>query len=132
MSIEEFKNLSDTTITFNNKQEFENYYKLHQEEIDNTKTRGLNIKYKIPGYHIGRKQRKLILFPNTNAQSSANDSKEREADTTLNELSKLSLKIDSIYEMLNSILSQKINQQEEVNTQSYQPLRSKYNIKTPF
>ena len=27
------------------------------------KTRGLNVKFRINGYHIGRKEGKLILFP---------------------------------------------------------------------
>ena len=62
-SITTFKNLYEETKEFNNKQDFLNYYETHKKEIDEMKTRGLNVKFRINGYHIGRKEGRLILYP---------------------------------------------------------------------
>ena len=56
------KNLSDDIVTFENKEEFFKYYEEHKEDVDKMKTRGLNIKYKIPGFKIGRKKEQLVLI----------------------------------------------------------------------
>ena len=47
-----FKNLYEETKEFDNKQEFLSYYETHKKEIDEMKTRGLNVKYYINGYKI--------------------------------------------------------------------------------
>ena len=47
-----FKNLYEETKEFNNKEEFLNYYETHKKEIDEMKTRGLNVKFHINGYKI--------------------------------------------------------------------------------
>ena len=62
-SVQVFNNISDNTTTFNNKEEFMKYYEVHKADIDAMKTRGLNIKYSIPGYKIGRKKNQITLFP---------------------------------------------------------------------
>ena len=60
--IKTFKNLYETTITFNNPEEFKSYYEIHKSEIDSLPTRGLNIKYHIPGYRVGRNKGEMIFF----------------------------------------------------------------------
>ena len=56
------KNISDDVINFENKEEFFKYYEEHKEDVDKMKTRGLNIKFKIPGFKIGRKKDELVLI----------------------------------------------------------------------
>ena len=56
------KNISDEVINFENKEEFFKYYEEHKEDVDKMKTRGLNIKFKIPGFKIGRKKDELVLI----------------------------------------------------------------------
>ena len=82
-SITTFKNLYEETKEFNNKQDFLNYYETHKKEIDEMKTRGLNVKFRINGYHIGRKEGRLILYPEQREKN--NDSLE-------------SMKLDSLEE----------------------------------
>ena len=60
--IKTFKNLYETTITFNNPEEFKSYYEIHKNEINNIPTRGLNIKYLIQCYRVGRNKGEMTLF----------------------------------------------------------------------
>ena len=60
--IKTFKNLYETTLTFNNLEEFKAYYEIHKNEIDKIPTRGLNIKYYIPGYRVGRNKGEMTFF----------------------------------------------------------------------
>lgn len=60
--IKTFKNLYETTLTFNNLDEFKAYYEIHKNEIDKIPTRGLNIKYYIPGYRVGRNKGEMTFF----------------------------------------------------------------------
>ena len=62
-TVEVFENLSDNVITFDSKEEFMRYYNKNKESIDKMATRGLNTKYKINGFKIGRKQGSIILYP---------------------------------------------------------------------
>ena len=57
------ENVSDNVITFNSKEEFLTYYHNNREEVNKIKTRGLNIKYKINGFKIGRQKGKIVLIP---------------------------------------------------------------------
>lgn len=63
-----YENLSDNAITFDSKEEFVRYYKQHKEEIDTKPTRGLNLKYQIRGYRIGRKNGSIVLYPTRGGQ----------------------------------------------------------------
>ena len=58
-----YENLSDNAITFDTKEEFMIYYQDHKDEIDSKPTRGLNMKYVIDGYKIGRKNGRIMLYP---------------------------------------------------------------------
>ena len=46
-SIKIFQNLSDDVIEFESKEQFMNYYERNKKEIDEMKTRGINVKFKI-------------------------------------------------------------------------------------
>ena len=58
-----YKKQSDDLKTFDSAEEFLKYYDNNRKDIDNTHTRSLNLKFKINGHHLGRKQGKLILYP---------------------------------------------------------------------
>ena len=89
-----FQNLSDNVITFETKEEFDRYYNKNKELIDSMKTRGINKKYAITGYKIGRQKGNIILYPiNTSNQISQINSDD----------SMLELKIDNISERLKKI-----------------------------
>lgn len=62
-NIKVFDRLSDNAIDFETKEEFTKYYNTHREEIDEQPTRGLNLKYHIKGYKIGRKGGNVVLYP---------------------------------------------------------------------
>lgn len=61
-----YKRQSDDVKTFDTPQEFLKFYDNNQKDVDAIHTRSLNLKYKINGHHIGRKQGKLILYPTEN------------------------------------------------------------------
>ena len=58
-----FKYLYQTTTNFESKEEWDRFYLKNKEEIDNSTTNALNIKYKIDGYRFGRKRKQLYLIP---------------------------------------------------------------------
>ena len=62
-SVEVFENIGDNVVEFESKEEFDRYYKKNKEMIDNMKTRGLNRKFIIQGFKIGRKKGNIILYP---------------------------------------------------------------------
>ena len=92
--IKTFKNLYETTLTFNNLDEFKAYYEIHKNEIDKIPTRGLNIKYYIPGYRVGRNKGEMTFFK-TDAPTK-NKVLEREIE-------KIDLKINKIQQDINLI-----------------------------
>ena len=63
MSIEIVKNICDDVKEFANKEDFIKYYELNQNDLKDISTCMLNKKFKINGYHIGRKQGQIQLIP---------------------------------------------------------------------
>ena len=61
--VDVYENLSDNVIVFDSKEEFIQYYRDNHVRIDAMATRGLNTKFKINGYKIGRKNGKITLMP---------------------------------------------------------------------
>ena len=61
-----YKKISDDCRTFNSESDFLKYYEKNKETIDEINTRALNLKFKINGYKIGRKEGKIILYPINN------------------------------------------------------------------
>ena len=92
--IKTFKNLYETTLTFNNLEEFKAYYEIHKNEIDKIPTRGLNIKYYIPGYRVGRNKGEMTFFK-TDAPT-----KNKVLEC---EIEKIDLKINKIQQDINLI-----------------------------
>ena len=74
-----YENLSDTSISFDSKDEFLEYYQNHKSEIDRMKTRGLNLKYNINGFKLGRKGGKIVLYP-TRSPQARNEAYERDEE----------------------------------------------------
>ena len=103
--IKTFKNLYETTLTFNNLDEFKAYYEIHKNEIDKIPTRGLNIKYYIPGYRIGRSKGEMTFFK-TDAPTK-NKVLERliesKTQSVEREIEKIDLKINKIQQDINLI-----------------------------
>ena len=61
--VDVYETLSDNVVRFDNKDQFIAYYKMNSKQIDEMPTRGLNIKYQIKGYKLGRKGGKITLIP---------------------------------------------------------------------
>lgn len=88
-----YKKQSDDLKTFETAEEFLKYYDNNKKDIDETHTRSLNLKFKINGHTIGRKQGKLILYPKKSEQ------KESQETTISNDL-------DEKYEQLKQAILQ--------------------------
>ena len=88
-----YKKQSDDLKTFETAEEFLKYYDNNKKDIDETHTRSLNLKFKINGHTIGRKQGKLILYPKKSEQ------KESQETTISND-------IDEKYEQLKQAILQ--------------------------
>ena len=105
-----FKNCYDETQYFDCKEEFDRFYNKNKELVDAQPTRGLNIKYKIPGYKIGRNRGELILYPVKNSDEKKEPQPnflEMVDETGLNiheKLNKLNSSVKNLKEMLNEIL----------------------------
>ena len=63
MSVEIVKRITDDVKEFSNKENFIKYYELNKTELKDVSTCMLNKKFKIKGYHLGRKQGELQLIP---------------------------------------------------------------------
>ena len=58
-----YKKQSDNFKTFETAEDFLKYYENNRKDIDECNTCSLNLKFKITGHRIGRKQGKIILYP---------------------------------------------------------------------
>ena len=110
-SIKIFQNLSDDVIEFESKEQFMNYYERNKKEIDEMKTRGINVKFKIPGYKIGRKNNNLILIPTANeGQSDKGVEKDitqlTTIDSKLDVINRRLIKIEEVLSYLFKLLNQ--------------------------
>ena len=118
-----FENISDNPISFETKEDFNRYYERNKETVDAFSTRGLNKKYIITGYRIGRKKGEIILYPVPipRSQSPTNDH-------SFEDLTMLEEKIDSMNERLkkieqllqSSVLTLAQNQSQMMNRSSHQ------------
>lgn len=104
-SIKVFENIGDNVVKFETKEDFMRYYNKNQESIDAMSTRGLNRKFKIDGFKIGRLQGKIILYPlkETEHKSEELDSKTK---LTINEkLDFMNRRLKKIEEMLEIVIN---------------------------
>ena len=93
-SIKTYENLSDNVQSFDSKEQFMRYYDKNKEAIDAMHTRGINTKFKINGFKIGRKNKELIFYsvkPETNIVNNTD------------EINDLNMKLDVIIDKINKI-----------------------------
>ena len=108
-----YKKASDNVKTFDNGEEFLKYYEKNKETIDEIPTRGLNLKYKIKGFRIGRKDNKIILWPNKQ-----NENNDEIIENLQTRVSDLELQIKNIINILNN---SQIPSQTSVRKQAKDP-----------
>jgi len=95
------RSLTEDVKEFNTTTDFNKYYELNKTEMDKLSTCALNKKYKITGYHLGRKKGELKLIPLNLYRPSEYEIHQQ--DTTLNDkIDILNKKIDMIINILNS------------------------------
>ena len=102
-----FSNLYDEVMTFESKEEFNRYYAKNKESIDKMATRGLNVKFKINGYKIGRSKGELILYPVKDSHENIEIPQETTDETGLTvhqKLNNLNKKLKNIENILNQLL----------------------------
>jgi len=111
MSVEIIKSISDNPNEFDNPQDFIKYYELNIQELSKLSTCALNKKFKIKGYHIGRKKGEVKLIPLNLHRIS--EYEQHQQDETID------IKLDSINEKINMIqndLSKLLNIFASLNT----------------
>lgn len=62
-TIKVHSNLCDNMIFFDTVEDFEKYYNKHKDEVDAMATRGLNQKFKIKDFKIGRRKGVIMVYP---------------------------------------------------------------------
>lgn len=93
-----FSNISDDPVSFETVQDFNRYYERNKEFVDSFSTRGLNKKFIITGYRIGRKKGEIILYPVQNVRE-----RSPEENPSSTDLGMIEEKIDSMNERLKKI-----------------------------
>jgi len=103
-SVEIIKPLTENTKEFNNAQDFIKYYDLNKIELDKLSTCALNKKFKVNGYHLGRKKGELKLIPLNLYRPSEYEIHQQ--DTTINDkVDILNKKIDRLYIKLEELIT---------------------------
>ena len=92
-----FANISDDPVSFETVQDFNRYYERNKEFVDSFSTRGLNKKFIITGYRIGRKKGEIILYPVQTQRETVPEENNFEERNMIEE------KIDSMNERLKKI-----------------------------
>ena len=99
------ENLSDNVVEFETREEFTEYYEKNKEEIDKMATRGLNIKYKIPGYKIGRKKNIITFIPvKQEVEKETNDLQEEKLDVLITKVNRIEKNLKLLFDKLNEII----------------------------
>ena len=97
--VEIIKPITQDTREFDSSSEFIKFYDLNKNELDNLSTCALNKKFKVKGYHLGRKKGELKLIPLDLYRPS--EYQVREQDTTINDkLDVINMKLDKIFNEL--------------------------------
>ena len=120
-----YKKISDDCRIFNSDSDFLKYYEKNKETIDEINTRALNLKFKINGYKIGRKEGKIILYPINNV--STNQISDENYDETLkHEVEELKTRVNILENMMNNLINN--DQPVQLNKPTNQStLPQKYN-----
>lgn len=114
-SIITFQNLSDNVETFDSKEQFMRYYDQHKEAIDKMATRGINQKYKINGYKIGRKNKQLMFYP---IKVDTTNVEETTEDNVIEEIQDLRDRIDSLGNIMNKVLKLLLEMRQDSQSQA--------------
>lgn len=103
-SIEIIKPISNDMKEFNNESDFIKYYELNKTELDKLSTCALNKKFKIKGYHLGRKKGELKLIPLNLYRPS--EYEVHQQDTTIEDkIDILNMKIDKLLRIITQLLN---------------------------
>ena len=103
-SIEIIKSISDDTKEFNDTSDFIKYYELNKTELDKLSTCALNKKFKVKGYHLGRKKGELKLIPLNLYRPS--EYEVHQQDTSIEDkIDVLNMKIDNLTALIKKVLS---------------------------
>lgn len=94
--------------TFESKQEFNDYYKEHKEEIDELKTKELNDKFKVEGFKIIRNKGKITFRRIKEAKQKENDNSHQELkiDDVMKQLKEMNDKLNEIFDKLDEMKDQ--------------------------
>ena len=104
-SIEIIKPITEDTREFKDSSDFIKFYELNKAELDKLSTCALNKKYKINGYHLGRKKGELKLIPLNLYRPSEYEIHNQ--DTTLNDkIDIINMKIDKLINIFNQLINQ--------------------------
>ena len=118
-----FANLYDDIIHFDSKEEFNRYYAKNKEAIDKMATRGLNVKFKINGFKIGRSKGELILYPikdSTEFVETTQDSVDETGLTCHQKLNNLNSRLKNIENILTGFIEAFSNKNDEPKQQRQQ------------
>ena len=103
-SIEIIKSITDDTKEFNDTSDFVKYYELNKTELDKLSTCALNKKFKVKGYHLGRKKGELKLIPLNLYRPS--EYEVHQQDTTLEDkIDIINMKLDKLITTFNKLIS---------------------------
>ena len=104
-----FQNLYDDVLHFESKEEFNRYYNKNKEAIDKMATRGMNVKFKIEGFKIGRQKGNIILYPTKDSKQTQTNNEELTDETGLNlhqKLNQIQIGIKNILEAIDDLFEE--------------------------
>lgn len=103
-SIKVFENIGDNVLSFETKEDFMRHYNKNKESIDSMSTRGLNRKYHIDGFKIGRLKGEIILYP-LKENETKSDELDSKTKLTINEkLDYMNRRLKKIEEMIDYVI----------------------------
>lgn len=108
MSVKVVQNICEDVKEFDNKEDFIKYYELNQNDLKDVSTCMLNKKFKINGYHIGRKQGQIQLIPLNLYRPSAYKVNQEDNQIAL-KLDILNEKLELMNKNIKTLISQLIN-----------------------
>ncbi|MBP3606749.1 MAG: hypothetical protein J6J11_00285 [Treponema sp.] len=111
-----YKKQSEEQKTFETAQDFLKYYEKNKDDLDEINTRSMNLKFKINGHHIGRKQGKLILYPIKKFEENAPENEEMK-----DQIRELQEGLDDLREMFNKMVDQIKKLQGRINQSTSLP-----------
>lgn len=119
-SIKVFQNIGDNVICFDTKEDFMKHYNKNKETIDGMSTRGLNVKYKIEGFKIGRSKGEIILYPLKESKSKSDSETDlniqQQSQTTTSKLAQPEIKNKLTIEEKLDFINRRIKKIEEMLT----------------